>query len=282
MSETKTSRREFLVATGAAAAAFSFAGIASATNNPALSSAQKTWEKGELLPTNKSLIPPLAAHWKKLDLAKILAYPTAFVSISQNNSLYNPEGGQGSERHWERGSLEATVKVAKACRAANFDFHWIGYDIFRVHNNYPMTEMDLAQYSSWTANYQDWSEEKIKWDYELPPELKSLKESKDLHYPELAHQSSFIATPLQVHLPKRGIKTIVFTGVHLDWCIEGNSRAARDAGFLPIVVGDACGCVKQEQEPAAFERINNFFAPVITSDDFLKLMDEAKKHRKKA
>jgi hypothetical protein len=56
------------------------------------------------------------------------------------------------------------------------------------------------------ATYQDWSEEKIKWDYELPPELESLKKPGDQHYPEYAHQSSFIATPLQVQLPKRGIK----------------------------------------------------------------------------
>jgi len=281
MNDVRTSRREFLVGAGAAATAATLA-LAGFANAKELDTAKKVWAKGELLPTNKSLIPPLAPQWESLDLARLLSYPTMFVSISQNNSLYSPEGGQGGERQWERGSLEATIKVANACREANFPFHWIGYDIFLVHNDYPMTEMDRAQYASWTATYQDWSAEKIKWDGELPPELKKLVRPGDLEYFEIAHQSSFIGTPLRVNLAKRGIKTIVFVGIHLDWCIEGNARAARDEGYMPIVVGDACACQKQEQEPATFERINNFFAPVIDSDRFLELMAKAKTYRKKA
>jgi hypothetical protein len=41
---------------------------------------------------------------------------------------------------------------------------------------------------------------------------------------------------------------------------------------LPIVIGDACDCQKREDEPAALRRINNFFAPVISSDSFVKLL----------
>lgn len=61
----------------------------------------------------------------------------------------------------------------------------------------------------------------------------------------------------------------MLTGIHLDWCVEGNARAARDHGLLPIVIGDATGAVHPDHERAAFERINNFFAPVITSDQFV-------------
>src|SRR5262245_51445662 len=63
-------------------------------------------------------IPELAPHWKQLDLAKILRYPAAFLSVSQNKSLYEPWGAQGAEGHRQRGSLPATVKVAKAARKA--------------------------------------------------------------------------------------------------------------------------------------------------------------------
>src|ERR1700735_2925626 len=78
-------------------------------------------------------IPELAPQWKKLDLAKILQKPAAFASVSQNNSLYQPWGAQAGEKHWERGSLPATVKAAKAARKApNFkSFSWIGYAVFR-------------------------------------------------------------------------------------------------------------------------------------------------------
>ena len=51
-------------------------------------------------------------------------------------------------------------------------------------------------------------------------------------------------------------------------------RAARDAGYLPIVIGDACACQKVEQEAAAMQRINNFFAPVISADRFVELLSK--------
>jgi hypothetical protein len=84
-------------------------------------------------------IPELAPQWKKLNLAEILKRPAAFASISQNNSLYRPWGAQAAERQWERGTLEATVKVAEAAlRAANFkSFSWIGYSVFR--ESYPQS-----------------------------------------------------------------------------------------------------------------------------------------------
>ena len=40
-------------------------------------------------------IPELAPHWKQLDLAKILRYPAAFLSVSQNKSLYETWGRRG-------------------------------------------------------------------------------------------------------------------------------------------------------------------------------------------
>jgi hypothetical protein len=61
-------------------------------------------------------IPELARQWKKLDLAQILRKRAAFVSVSQNNSLYRPWGAQAGERHWERGSLPATVKAMRPAK----------------------------------------------------------------------------------------------------------------------------------------------------------------------
>ncbi|GIN92458.1 hypothetical protein J22TS1_35090 [Siminovitchia terrae] len=57
-------------------------------------------------------------------------------------------------------------------------------------------------------------------------------------------------------------------------CIEGNVRLARDNGYLPIVIEDATGCDKPAQEAAAMERINNIFAPVISSDDFVEYLEQ--------
>jgi nicotinamidase-related amidase len=219
-------------------------------------------------------IPELAPHWKKLDLAKILRKRAAFVSVSQNNSLYRPWGAQASERHWERGSLPATVKVATAARKAQsfVSFSWVGYEVFR--ENYPQSEFDKVQYESWVEGL-NFSPEKKKADNDLVDELRALVQPGDLEFNELALQTAFAGTQLPLELARKRVEVIVLTGIHTDWCIEGNARAARDNGYLPIVIGDATGTQKPEQLAGALERINNFFAPVISSDTFVRLLNQA-------
>jgi nicotinamidase-related amidase len=216
-------------------------------------------------------IPELAPQWKELDLAEILSRPAAFMSVSQNKSLYDPGGVQAGEKHRERGSLPATVKVATAARKApNFkSFNWIGYEVFR--ENYPQSDFDRVQFASWVKGL-NFTPEMKKRDNELVGELRALVQPGDNEFNELALQTAFAGTQLPLELARKRIQTIVLTGIHLDWCIEGNARAARDAGYLPIVIGDACACQKPEQEAAAMERINNFFAPVISSDRFVELI----------
>ncbi|MEO7124406.1 MAG: cysteine hydrolase [Lacisediminihabitans sp.] len=221
--------------------------------------------------SNVASIPPLADQWKSLDLREILSRPAAFLSVSQSNSLYKPGGVQYGERHDLRGSLPATVTAAKAARAAdNFtSFNWIGYTVFR--QDYPQSDFDRAQYNSWTGAL-DATPEQIAWDNELVSELRELVQPGDNEFYETALQTAFTGTGLPLELSRKRIEVLVITGIHTDWCIEGNARAARDHGYLPIVIGDATGCNKPEHEPAAFQRINQFFAPVISSETFVDLL----------
>ena len=218
-------------------------------------------------------IPELAPQWKKLDLAEILSRPAAFMSVSQIKSVYEPWGAQAGEKHFERGSLPATVKAAKAARAAgNFkSFNWVGYTIFR--EDYPQSDFDRVQYETWAEGLEFTPEMKLK-DNELASDLEALVETGDNLFNETALQTAFFGTTLPLELARKRIQVLVLTGIHLDWCIEGNARVARDNGYLPIVIGDACGCQKPEQEAAAMERINNFFAPVISSDTFVDLLSQ--------
>lgn len=265
---TDLSRRRFLKSTAAGLAAVSAVGFG-------VSTGQAT----EVSSTGSDTVPELAPQWKKLDLAEILARPAAFVSISQNKSLYETWGAQGSEKHRERTSLPATIKVVNAARGAqNFrSFSWIGYEVFR--ENYPQSAFDKVQYQTWVEGL-NFPPEKQKADNELVDELKALVQPGDLQFNELALQSSFIGTQLPLELSRKRVEVIVLTGIHLDWCVEGNARAARDNGYLPIVIGDACDCQKREDEPAALRRINNFFAPVISSDHFVKLLQQSAQARK--
>ena len=75
-------------------------------------------------------------------------------------------------------------------------------------------------------------------------------------------------------LERAGIKTIILCGIHLDWCIEGNARAARDDGFMPIVVGDACSCADQKNDTATMERINNIVCPVLSADQIVEMINQ--------
>ncbi|EPX83542.1 isochorismatase family protein [Salipiger mucosus] len=225
----------------------------------------------ERLKGGAAAIPELAPHWQELDLREILSRPAAFMSVSQVKSLYEPWGVQAAERHWERGSLPATVKAAKAARAAgNFvSFNWIGYPVYRP--THPVNDFDAVQYASWTAG-ADQTEEQAAADNDLADDLQALVRPGDNEFSEVALQCAWFGTPLPLELTRKQVQPIVLTGIHLDWCIEGNARVARDNGFLPIVIGDACGCVRPDQEAAAMDRINAFFAPVISSDEFVRLV----------
>ena len=90
-----------------------------------------------------------------------------------------------------------------------------------------------------------------------------------------ALQSAFICTELPLELTRKRIEVVVITGTHLDWCLEGNARVARDFGYVPIIIGDATGAETVEQEQAAFERLNKYFAPVITSHQFVEYLGYA-------
>lgn len=220
--------------------------------------------------TNTAILPERAPHWRELDLREILSRPAAFVSIGQSNSVYRPGGVQYAEGHAFRGNLEATVRAVRAARAAgNFDFAWVGYSLFR--DQYPATAFDRVQYASWTDAIGA-TPEQIAWDNTLVAELRELVEPGDKELFETALQSAFVGTDLPGTLQRNRVEVLVFAGVHVDWCIEGNIRAARDNGFLPIVIGDACGAQKPEQEEATFDRINRFFAPVLTTDEFVELV----------
>ena len=172
-------RRQFV--TGAAAVAAVAAGTIAQTGNAATAAARPA----------PYTIPELAPQWQALDLARILKYPAAFLSVSQNNSLYKPLGAQAGEKQWERPSLPATVKVAQAARkAGNFKtFAWIGYEVFR--EDYPQSEFDRAQYAIWIKGYEGWTDAKKAADNELVDDLTALARPGDVHLNELASQTAF-------------------------------------------------------------------------------------------
>ena len=74
-------------------------------------------------------------------------------------------------------------------------------------------------------------------------------------------------------LNQQGIRTLLISGYHTDWCIEMATRQSRELGFMPVVVGDACGSTHPLHEQS-LEQISNCFAPVITTDAAIAFMED--------
>lgn len=216
-------------------------------------------------------IPPLHPQWAELNFVDILTQPTAWLSIGQSNSILSNFGAQSSERLWERarrpgGSLGNTLRLEGTCRDVGIKVIWFRYEIFR--DSYPGTLMDRAQWSYWTKD-KDWSVAERARDADLIDEVRNRIRPEDpiLHYNTLGNV--FLGTMLPNYLTVWGTRTVLLSGYHLDWCIEQAARTARDLGFMPIVVGDACGCGREDDEQPTLERLNMFFAPVLSTEEIV-------------
>jgi nicotinamidase-related amidase len=229
-------------------------------------------------PSPAPRLPARHPQWEKLDLAEILALPTAYLAIGYANSILSPHGAQNHERLWERGrmpggAIHNTVKLVHAARRHGVRMVWTKYRIFR--QEYPQSPMDKIQYDFWASHYPDWTEERKQWDWRPVEEIAALMRpgEPEVYYTSLGNV--FLGTMLPAYLNMWGIRTVLLSGYHLDWCIEQAARTCRDMGYMPIVIGDACGCGVEADEAPTLERLERFFAPVVSSDEAIALLDEA-------
>src|SRR5437899_2242438 len=213
------------------------------------------------------MVPKLHAQWLTLDLADVLGRSAAFVSIDHQNSILNPDGCLTGEGIWRGardpgGSLHNTLRLAAVCREAGMPFMWLRYDRFYGERN-PNTPMDEAQYRHWNESYRCDGARKA-WEAEPIDEVKAIMRPADitLVYPGW---SIFVGTPVTRHLSMWGTQTLILTGYHTDWCVEMAARSARDLGYMPVVIGDACGSTPAMHE-AALRQINECYAPVLPTD----------------
>ena len=93
------------------------------------------------------------------------------------------------------------------------------------------------------------------------------------HYP-----NSFLETNLDELLKAHQIEQLVITGMMTHICIDSGTRAAKERGYQPILIGDATATrdlsydgktVKAEEVQTAFLAALSMFAPVQSTSDFL-------------
>jgi nicotinamidase-related amidase len=223
-------------------------------------------------------LPERHAQWQQLDLAEILTLPTAYLAIGYSNSLLSPKGALVHERLWERGrmpggALHNTVKLVQAARDHGVRMVWTKYPLFR--QEYPQTAMDKVQYDYWASHYPGWTEEQKQWDWKPVEEIAALIRPGDPEIFYTSHGNVFLGTMLPAYLNMWGTRTVILSGYHLDWCLEQAARTCRDMGYMPIIIGDACGCGVEADEAPTLERLERFFAPVVSADQAIALLEDA-------
>jgi nicotinamidase-related amidase len=225
--------------------------------------------------TLHSNLPELHPQWADADLAALLASPVAYLAIGYSNSILSESGAQAHERLWERarrpgGAIPNTLELVRAARAARAKVVWTRYEIFR--QSYPQSPLDKSQYDYWAAGYTGWTVEQKERDWHPVAEIAAAIEPGDetVYYRSLGNV--FLGTMLPAYLNMWGVRTVVLSGFHLDWCIEQAARTCRDLGYVPIVVGDASGCGVEADDRPTLERINRFFAPVLSTAHVVELL----------
>ncbi len=213
------------------------------------------------------MVPDTHEQWQGLDFSGLLSEGAAFVNTDSQNSILDPEGCLTHERIWEGanepgGPLHNTLRLARACRTVRMPFLWLRYDRF-IGEIEPSNEMDRVQYHFWNKDYEG-DRARKDWEADLVPEVKEIMEPDDISlvYPGW---SVFTGTPVLRWLNQWGVRTLLVSGYHTDWCVEMATRHARELGFMPVVVGDACGST-QPLHDQTLEQINNCYAPVVTTD----------------
>jgi nicotinamidase-related amidase len=222
------------------------------------------------------MIPEPHPQWEGLDLcAALLARDTAFVNLGAQNSLLSPRGAVNSEGIWSHGrepggSFVNTLALAKVCREARMRFFWFRWERFR--HRYPSSPMDEVQYRYWRRDFDGDLDIRRDWNAALVDEVNAILEPDDINlvYPGFA--SIFAGTPLEMDLSRWGIRTLLLSGYHTEWCIESAARSCRDLGYMPIVVGDACAAESPEIHVETLRRINHIFAPVISTERAITLI----------
>jgi maleamate amidohydrolase len=87
------------------------------------------------------------------------------------------------------------------------------------------------------------------------------------------YPSAFFGTALADELSKRGIDTLIITGLTTSGCIRATCVDAMSHGFIPIVVADACGDRHQAPHDANLFDMNAKYGDVVnekTVIDYLK------------
>jgi ureidoacrylate peracid hydrolase len=82
--------------------------------------------------------------------------------------------------------------------------------------------------------------------------------------------SAFVGTDLEQVLRRRGIRSLILTGVTTDTCVESTTRDGYFLDFYVTLVADCCGALSESDHRGTLARAERDFATVVTSADVVQ------------
>ena len=107
---------------------------------------------------------------------------------------------------------------------------------------------------------------------ELVPEL---EQQPDDHLVTKQRWGAFIGTSLDDYLRRRGVTQVVMTGVATSIGVESTARSAYDLGYNVTLVVDAMTDLDADMHRHSVEKVFPRLGETATSDDVLRLLQEA-------
>jgi ureidoacrylate peracid hydrolase len=111
-----------------------------------------------------------------------------------------------------------------------------------------------------------------QWDWEVVEELKP--HAEDLVVNKTRY-SGFYGTPLDSMLRTRGIKTLFFTGIATNVCVESTLRDAFFLDYWPVLLHDA---TMQAGPPllqqATVQNVENYLGWTLTTPEFMQTLTQ--------
>lgn len=86
------------------------------------------------------------------------------------------------------------------------------------------------------------------------------------------HWGAFAGTELEQALRRRGIDTVVLTGISTNFGVESTARQGTGLGFAFVIVEDACSSRDADDHRFAFEKIFPRLARVRKTDEVLAVL----------
>jgi len=82
--------------------------------------------------------------------------------------------------------------------------------------------------------------------------------------------SAFYKTTLEEVLTRRGVRSLLLTGVTTDTCVESTARDGYFRDYYVTVIGDCCGALSEQDHRGMLARADRDFATITTSDEVIK------------